>query len=126
MCNAYQSLCLDVTNSKDEEGAPVGVADKRDAANQRWKVVYLDQSKDEQEKGFNKEFGFHINRPFYIRSRMMFHRVVDLNGQNTWAYLRRYVKGKTQMQWYFDMTSKTLKSKTWNNQSLTIWSNGNH
>jgi hypothetical protein len=50
---------------------------KTNNANQRWKIVYLDQAEDEQEKGMNKDFGFHINRPFYFKSRMLFHRVID-------------------------------------------------
>lgn len=54
----------------------------KDAANQRWKVVYLDAADKEQEKGLHKDFGFHINRPFYFKSRMMFHRVVDHHANN--------------------------------------------
>jgi hypothetical protein len=43
---------------------------KSNNANQRWKIIYLDKAEAIRTKGFNKEFGFHINRPFYIRSRM--------------------------------------------------------
>jgi hypothetical protein len=48
LCNVYENKCLDVTNSKDEEGAPVGNAKKNGGANQRWKVVYLDKADKEQ------------------------------------------------------------------------------
>jgi hypothetical protein len=90
--------------------APVGVAKKTENENQEWNIVYVDEAKDEQEKGMAKDYGFKINEPFYFRSRMMFHRVADLHGNN-WVYLRRWVKNRTSQQWYFDMASKTLKSK---------------
>jgi hypothetical protein len=37
---------------------------------QKWTVIYLDKAKATETKGLNEEFGFHINRPFYIRSRL--------------------------------------------------------
>jgi hypothetical protein len=71
---------LDVSASKDEEGQAVIVSKKNEktkegAANQKWKVIYLDKAEAIRSKGFNKDFGFHINRPFYIRSRMPMKRV---------------------------------------------------
>jgi hypothetical protein len=98
---------------------------RKEAANQRWKVVYVDDADKEADKGFNKDFGFHINRPFYFRSRMMFHRVIEQHS-NSWNYLRRYVKNKTAQQWYFDMASKTIKNKWRTTYSFQIHSNGNH
>ena len=72
--NPTNNKVLDVYQRKDEEGHVVKVwaknGDNKTNANQRWKVIYLDQAKKTRTKGFNKEFGFHINRPFYIRSRM--------------------------------------------------------
>jgi hypothetical protein len=72
--NPTNNKVLEVTSSKDDEGATVIVnnrnGNKNNNANQRWKILYLDQAKPIRTKGFNKEFGFHINRPFYIRSRM--------------------------------------------------------
>jgi hypothetical protein len=49
-------------------------------ANQKWKVVYLDKAEKEQTKGLNEDFGFHINRPFYFRSRLPMKRVVEAVG----------------------------------------------
>jgi hypothetical protein len=117
--------CLEVKSSKDEEGAPVGVAKQVNEANQRWKVIYQEDQKKEADKGFNEEFGFSINRPFYFKSRMMFHRVIDQHS-NSWNYLRRYVKNRTSQQWYFDQVSKTIKNKWRTNYSLQIHSNGGH
>lgn len=56
--------------------------------NQRWNIVYLDQKAKEQTKGLNKQFGFHINRPFYIVSKMTMGRVVEANGGNTLKIMR--------------------------------------
>jgi hypothetical protein len=75
-----------VTGSKDEEGQAVGVASKNSreggAVNQRWKIIYLDSADKIRTKGFNKEFGFHINRPFYLRSRLPMKRVAECHGAN--------------------------------------------
>jgi len=72
--NPTNNQVLDVTSSKDEEGQAVGVANRNNkkggAENQRWQIIYVDKATAIRTKGFNKEFGFHINRPFYIRSRM--------------------------------------------------------
>jgi len=56
---------MDVTGGKDVEGQNVQVYGKHNGANQKWRVVYVDSSSD-QEKGLNKYFGFYINKPFYI------------------------------------------------------------
>lgn len=75
---------MDVTSSKDEEGARVGIAKRTNNANQRWKVVYTDKS-TKQTKGLDKDFGFEINRPFYIQSRLPTNRVLEYqSGQNLW------------------------------------------
>jgi len=74
LVNPTNNQVLDVTSSKDEEGQAVGVANRNNkkggAENQRWQIIYVDKADKIRTKGFNKEFGFHINRPFYIRSRM--------------------------------------------------------
>jgi len=37
--------------------------------------MYLDQAAKDRTSGFNEEFGLHINRNFYIRSRLPMKRV---------------------------------------------------
>jgi hypothetical protein len=57
-CNIQQSnRCLEVKGSKDDEGASVGVANRNNNANQRWRVVYKDKSTT-QTKGLDKDFGW--------------------------------------------------------------------
>jgi hypothetical protein len=75
---------LDVTSSRDEEGAKVAVAKRTNGANQRWKVVYT-STVTTQSKGLDDEFGFHINRPFYVVSRLPTNRVLEYqSGQVLW------------------------------------------
>jgi hypothetical protein len=91
--NPTNNKVLEVKNSKDEEGYAVGVANRANnkAANQRWKIIYVDKAEKVRTKGFNKEFGFHINRPFYLRSRMPMQRVAECHGANN-VWLKRWRK----------------------------------
>jgi hypothetical protein len=41
----------------------------------------------------NKEFGFHIGRPFYLVSRLPMRRVAECVGANN-VVLKRYTKGR--------------------------------
>jgi hypothetical protein len=117
--NIKNGKALDVHSGRDEEGRQVIVWNKHNGANQRWKVVYLDKSKNEQSKGFNKEFGFHINRPFYLRSRLPMKRVAECHGANN-IWLRRWRKNVTAQQFFFDMASKTIRSQQWKNYAMEI------
>jgi hypothetical protein len=90
--NPSNNKVLDVTGNKDEEGQAVGVANRNGSqANQRWKIIYLDQADKIRTKGFNKEFGFHINRPFYLRSRLPMKRIAECHGANN-VWLKRWRK----------------------------------
>jgi hypothetical protein len=59
--------------------------------NQQWNVVYLDEMKADPKKGLNKDFGFHINRPFYMVSKLPMNRVAECHGANN-VWLRRWRK----------------------------------
>jgi hypothetical protein len=59
----------------------------------------------------NEDFGFQINKPFYIVSEMPFNRVATLNGGNAWLLQRRWNNGiKLRQQWYFDEKTKTIRN----------------
>jgi hypothetical protein len=74
----------------------------------------------------NEEFGFYINRPFYMRSRMPMKRVATMHG-NHWIYLRRWTPAhKTHSQWRFDEKTKTLFNMWHTNYVMEIHSNGGH
>jgi len=121
--NWSNSKVLDVTGAKDEEGHAVGVYGNNGGKHQKWRVLYLDQADKLRSKGFNKDFGFHINRPFYLRSRLPMKRIAECHGANN-VWLKRWRKNVAAQQWYFDEVSKTIKNNYWKSHSLDIQGNG--
>jgi hypothetical protein len=86
-------------------------------------VLYLDQAKKTKTKGLNEEFGFYINRPFYIVSELPFNRVIEmLGGAN--VVLKRWRNNAKNQQFFFDEVSKTIKNNQWKNFCLDIQGNG--
>jgi len=114
---------LDVSGGKDAEGQPVIVWNKHTGANQKWKVIYVDKAKPVPTKGYNEDFGFHVNRPFYMVSRLPMSRIAECVGANN-VTLKRWRKNAKGQQWFFDSTTKTLKNQQWKSHSLDITSNG--
>jgi len=111
--NPTNDKVLEVDYARDNEGQKVMVnnrnGDNAKNAHQRWKIIYLDQAQKLRTKGFNKDFGFHINRPFYLRSRMPMQRVAECHGANN-VWLKRWRRNVRAQQWYFDEVSKTIRS----------------
>jgi hypothetical protein len=57
--NFKTNKVVEVTGSKDDEGALVGLnAQNRRSKNQRWKVIYKKDMAKDATKGLNKTFGF--------------------------------------------------------------------
>jgi len=103
---------MDVTGGKDIEGQNVQVYTRHKGANQHWKIVYVDTAED-QSKGLNKYFGFRINKPFYIVSRLPMNRIVYNTGGNTLRLMSR-PQGKNAQErrrslFVFDGKSKTIQ-----------------
>lgn len=73
----------------------------------------------------NKDFGFEINRPFYIRSRMSMNRFIAYKGNSSLG-IKSWVDGDKDFKWVFDGTTKTIKTLYWaaKPNSLTIMGNG--
>jgi hypothetical protein len=73
----------------------------------------------------NEEFGFHINRPFYLVSELPFNRVAEMHG-NTNVWLKRWRNNVKQQQWRFDEVTKVIRNNYhgWRNYCLEIQSNG--
>lgn len=55
-------------DSKDVQGQAVDIENNKNAKNQKWRIVYLDEMEKTRTKGINKDYGFEINRPFYFVS----------------------------------------------------------
>jgi hypothetical protein len=98
------------------------VHNKHNGANQRWKVVYVDTVKTET-KGLNEEFGFHINRPFYLVSELPFNRVAEMLG-GTNMVLKRWRNNQRQQQFFFDEVKKVVRNNYWKNYCWDIQGNG--
>jgi hypothetical protein len=71
------------------------------------------------------DFGFKINEPFYIVSRMPFKRVVELTGSNLRINRIDFNRNKKQQHFVFDEVSKTIKSVQTKSYSFNIAGNGN-
>jgi hypothetical protein len=92
--------------------------------NQRWRVVYVDKSKKMLGKGkYNGRFGFHIMRPFVMRSRLGVRRVIECVSN---AYLRskKYYHNRKAQHFVFDNKSKTVQGWYWKNRAIEITSSG--
>jgi hypothetical protein len=118
------NLVLTVKDRKDEEGNAVGVYSNTSQKHQQWQVIYLDKSDAIVTKGFSKDFGFHINRPFYIVSQLPLNKVAEMLG-GTNMVLKRWRKNQKQQQFWFDNVSKTIRNNHWKNYCLDIQGNGN-
>jgi len=123
LTNMYDNRVIDVTAGKDVEGQNVIVWKRHGGANQRWKVIYEKDQDNFKTEGVNKDFGFHINRPFYLVSRLWMKRVVETPGASS-VNIRRYRKNHKPQQFFFDEKSKTIRSNHWKNYGLEITGNG--
>ena len=121
--NMSNGKVLDVAGSKDAEGQKVQLYGKNGGVNQQWNVVYLDKSDDEEKKGFDSQFGFYRNRPFYLRSRMPMKRIAECQGASN-VYLKRWRKNVAAQQWFFDPVAKVIRSNHWKNYIMHIPGNG--
>jgi hypothetical protein len=122
--NIQDGRRLDVQGGRDQEGNNVQVYKKNGTPAQKWKIVYQDEAEKTRTKGMNKDFGFEINRPFYLVSKMIMKRVMTCHGAhhvrlNT-AHPNRSNRGQ---HWTFDEVTKTIKNVQWPNRSLTISGN---
>lgn len=70
---------MDIHGSQDKEGNNVMMNNRRNAANQRWKILYLDEKDDEPTTGLDEDSGLYRNRPFYLISRLPKHRALTVS-----------------------------------------------
>lgn len=97
---------------------------KKDAnKQQKWRVIYVDEYKEEEVKGKYKDFGFFVGRPFYLVSALPLGRVLQVNGGST-LVIHRYVKGRKEQMWYFDKDAKTITSQKYKDRCIEIAGNG--
>jgi adenylate kinase family enzyme len=72
----------------------------------------------------SKDFGFKINEPFYIVSRLPMNRVAEVVGGRNIVLKTLDANRKRQEQMFvFDNVSKTIKSKRYMDRSLNTAGN---
>jgi hypothetical protein len=118
LINVKTNKVFSVSGGKDAEAQRAVMSNRGEAAQFRWRIVYVDQFK-EQKKGLIEEFGLFANRPFYIRSRLPNHRMAECHS-NYDVRQRRWRNNEMGQQWIFDPTMKVIRSKKWNNRVLDI------
>ena len=121
--NVQNNKVLDVSGNKDREGQNVHVWNRHNGPNQRWNVVYLDKMGKDLGKGaLNKWFGFYVNRPFYIMSKLPMRRVIEVVGGRN-LVIKRLVRNRNTQKFVFDQATKTIKS-VYNRRSIDIQNSG--
>lgn len=123
--HVYTDVVLDVQGGTDREGQSVGASEyKKGNKSQQFKVVYADTVKAAPTKGLNEDFGFHVNRPFYIVSRLWMNRVIQQTGNGGHLRLRTMNRNEVNQRFVFDGSSKTIKSVRSKELSVAIQSQG--
>lgn len=113
---------IEVAGGIDQENANIIVSTRTNKVNQQWTIVYVDEDKPEPKKGqYNQDFGFYVMRPFYIQSQTAGARFLTLMGSNVVISAQT---GEANQKFYFDQTTKTIKTAAQANRSLDIASNG--
>jgi len=94
---------------------------RHNGANQRWKIIYTDKAGPKTTKGLDEDFGIHINRPFYIRSRLPTNRALEYNG--SYLYIKMWQMGKSQQQWVFG-NNRVISPVSSKSRAIEIQSSG--
>jgi len=80
------------------------------------------EDKDDVKTSGMGDFGFKINEPFFIVSRLPMRRVAEAIGASN-VVIKRLVKSRLAQQFFFDQVTKTVKSVQWKNRSLQLSGN---
>jgi hypothetical protein len=69
----------------------------------------MDEMEKDAKTGKNEDFGFYVNRKFYIRSRLPMQRLLKAQGHQ--IYQQDWNDGEIyQFQWIFDAVTKTIST----------------
>jgi hypothetical protein len=86
-----KGLVFQIDGKKDAEGATCGVGINLYDTNQIFTITYTEKEVAIKTDGVNAEFGFHINRPFYIVTKMGSGRAVEVvGGRNVVLRMKKY------------------------------------
>jgi hypothetical protein len=69
--NEKNGKAVDVAGGNDKENQNIQMWKRHEGLNQQWDIVYVKDMPEETKKGdVNPEFGFKVDTPFYIVSKM--------------------------------------------------------
>jgi hypothetical protein len=89
----------------------------------KWNIVYVDEMpKDLKDGDYEDDFGFKVNKDFYIVSRMARGRYIDLV---SYDLKLKISNGRKSQRWYFDKKTKTIRSRQTTSYSIQVQSSGN-
>jgi hypothetical protein len=109
---------LTVEGKKDEEGRYVRAEPKVNDPAYKWRIQYLDTKANYTTSGLNKGRQLHINRPFYIQSKLWLERVISVAESKNLVIQSR--TDAPEQQWFFDQVSKTIRSVKFRDLSIDI------
>jgi hypothetical protein len=66
----------------------------------------------------DNQFGFKVNTPFLLRSRLPMQRVMECYGAS-YTSQKSYYKNRKAQLWTFDPVSKTIRNKNWTNYAMS-------
>jgi len=119
----HSNKVLDSEGGRDKEGNNVIMWNKHNGANQKWKILYLDEKDKEPTSGLDEDSGLYLERPFYLISRLPKHRALTLSHGR---YLRINDKKKNDPHqiFYLDHLTRTIKCKLFTAKSWSIPNRG--
>jgi hypothetical protein len=89
--NLYDDKVIMVKDAKDVEGTLIVSGSANGKPHQKWTVLYTSDVKKDTTK---HNFGFRVNEPFYIVSKLPFKRVLECIGAS-YTRIKKYYKNRT-------------------------------
>lgn len=94
----------------DRQNYAASVWKKSGELNQKWNVVYTDEHPADPKDGdYIKEWGFHINRDFYLVSALAGRKYAEVINSRQIAI--KTPNGRTFQKFYFHWPSRTIRSR---------------
>lgn len=121
MVFVHENTCLDVKNSKDTEGQEVIPYKRHNGRGQKWNIILTGKLGAEDNKGFNKQYGFWPGRSFSLWSEQPNHRRLTAHpNQYLYTTTDSARKPTVNEQFYFDLASKMIKTRYSSNRAITM------
>jgi hypothetical protein len=112
---------MEISGGVDAENRDIYMSNFHGRVEQQWDLIYVKNWKGEPTTGqWNRDWGFIVNKDFYIISNLGEHRYIDYLGRNL---VIKTQNGRTSQKWYFHQPSRTVRSRP-TNQSFDIHNSG--